>query len=201
MKAKFFCKRQPLLTAILTLLLTCLPPGGALAQSEEYKTIDWLALLPQQDLDALLNPPEYINNIEEGSEQDQIANQIGSAIAAAQDDEYQQALVSTSIKPEMHNQAVRIPGFIVPLEFDDDQTITEFFLVPFFGACIHVPPPPPNQIIYAKYPKGLKLTALYDPFWITGTLKATLTENDMATSAYAIEMTGYEAYTEEPASN
>ncbi|MEC8427830.1 MAG: DUF3299 domain-containing protein, partial [Pseudomonadota bacterium] len=79
---------------------------------------------------------------------------------------------------------------------DDDQTITEFFLVPFFGACIHVPPPPPNQIIYAKYPVGLKLEALYDPFWITGTLRATITENDMATSAYAIDMSGYEAYTE-----
>jgi len=189
-------KSRMLLATIATLVSLVLLPASASAEAGEYRTIDWLDLLPKEDLDALLNPPEYINNVEEGSAADQISNQISNTIAAASDDAYQQALASTSIKPEMHDQAVRIPGFIVPLEFDDDQTITEFFLVPFFGACIHVPPPPPNQIIYAKYPEGLKLEALYDPFWITGTLKATLTQNDMATSAYAIDMSGYEAYTE-----
>ncbi|MEL7398998.1 MAG: DUF3299 domain-containing protein [Pseudomonadota bacterium] len=196
MKAISLHKSRVLLAVIATLFSLALLPASALAQDQQYRTIDWLDLLPKKDLDALLNPPEYINNVEEGSAADQISNQISNTIAAASDDAYQQALASTSIKPEMHDQDVRIPGFIVPLEFDDDQTITEFFLVPFFGACIHVPPPPPNQIIYAKYPEGLKLEALYDPFWITGTLKATITENDMATSAYAIDMSGYEAYTE-----
>ena len=159
-----------------------------------FKTIEWTDLMPKEDLDAFLNPPSYIEEIEDGSEEDQISNQIQSSIAAARDDSYQQALVSTRVIEEMDGKAVRIPGFIVPLEFDDDQTITRFFLVPFFGACIHVPPPPPNQIIFVDYPKGLKLEALYDPFWISGVIKTSLTENEIATSAYTLTMQHYEEY-------
>lgn len=169
-------------------------PVNKPAKPTEFKTIEWPDLMPQQDLDALLNPPEYLADIEDGSPEDQISSQISSSIAAAMDDRYQQALVSTNIRPEMNGQAIRIPGFIVPLEFSDDQVITEFFIVPFFGACIHVPPPPPNQIIYVKYPKGFKLESLYDPFWLSGVLKTTLIENDMATAAYAMEVHLMEDY-------
>ena len=49
--------------------------------------------------------------------------------------------------------------------------VTEFFLVPYPGACIHVPPPPPNQIVLVRYPQGLKLTDIYTPLWVSGTLK------------------------------
>jgi len=96
----------------------------------------------------------------------------------------------------MDGQAIRIPGFIVPIEFDDEQTITQFFLVPFFGACIHVPPPPPNQILFVEYPEGLKVDDLYDPFWLSGVVKIALTENNMATAAYSFKMQHYEIYTD-----
>jgi hypothetical protein len=172
-------------------------PANKPVKPTEFKAIEWPDLMPQQDLDALLNPPAYLADIEDGSFEDQISSQISSSISAAKDDRYQQALVSTTIKPEMNGQAIRIPGFIVPLEFSDDQVITEFFIVPFFGACIHVPPPPPNQIIHVKYPKGFKLEALYNPFWLSGVLKTTLMENDMATAAYAMEVHLVEDYTEE----
>lgn len=168
--------------------------GGKVAA--QFTTIEWPDLIPKEDLDALLNPPEYIAEVQDGSTEDQISSQIKNTISAASGDRYQQALISTRIKPEMDGQAIRIPGYIVPLEFSDDQVITDFFLVPFFGACIHVPPPPPNQIIYVKYPKGLKLEALFDPFWISGVLKTSLIENDMATAAYALDMQSFEAYTE-----
>lgn len=182
---------------ILPLLIGILFAGVVAAQaSAQFKTIEWPDLIPQKDLDALLNPPEYITEVQDGSAEDQISSQIKNTISAATNDRYQQALVSTRIKPELDGQAVRIPGYIVPLEFNDDQVITDFFLVPFFGACIHVPPPPPNQVIYVNYPKGLKLDALFDPFWISGILKTSLIENDMATAAYAIEMQSYEVYAE-----
>ena len=75
--------------------------------------------------------------------------------------------------------------------------ITEFFIVPFFGACIHVPPPPPNQIIYVKYPQGFKLEELYYPFWLSGMLKTSLVENDMATAAYAMDVKYLGLYSED----
>ena len=169
--------------------LTALPASA-------FKTVEWVDLMPKEDLDALLAPPSYVTDVEDGSFEDEISNQIQNALGAASDDRYQQALASTQVIPEMADQAIRIPGFIVPLEFDGEQTITQFFLVPFFGACIHVPPPPPNQIIFVNYPKGLKLTALYDPFWISGILKTTLVENETATAAYSLQMQSFEAYTE-----
>ena len=161
-----------------------------------FKTVEWIDLMPKAELDALLDPPSYITDVKDGSLEDQISSQIQNTITAARDDLYQQALVSTNIIPQMDGQAIRIPGFIVPLEFDDEQTVTQFFLVPFFGACIHVPPPPPNQIIFVDYPKGLKLSALYDPFWISGTLKTSLVENEIATAAYSMQMQSFEAYSE-----
>ena len=45
---------------------------------------------------------------------------------------------------------VRLPGFIIPLDARRDGVLDEFLLVPYFGACIHVPPPPPNQLVYVR---------------------------------------------------
>lgn len=162
-----------------------------------YHSIEWTDLIPKEDLDAFLNPPESLDDIADGSAEDEIASQIKAAIEQAGDSRYQQALVSTQVVPEFDGQAIRLPGFIVPLEFgDEQQRVTEFFLVPYFGACIHVPPPPPNQIIYAEYGKGFKLESLYEPFWLSGVLSTTLIENDTATAAYAIKVDRLEAYEE-----
>jgi hypothetical protein len=201
LKALSFYKTVVLFIVLFMLAVTMAKASSATANKSakptEFKTIEWPDLMPQADLDAILNPPAYLADIEDGSLEDQISSQISYAIAAAKDDSYQQALVSTNVRPQMNGQPIRIPGFIVPLEFNDDQVITEFFIVPFFGACIHVPPPPPNQIIHVKYPKGLKLRALYNPFWLSGVLTTTLIENDMATAAYAMEVYLVEDYTEE----
>ncbi|HBC56143.1 MAG TPA: DUF3299 domain-containing protein, partial [Gammaproteobacteria bacterium] len=126
-------------------------PVSTPLSASEFRTIQWADLMPKEDLEALLNPPGYVTDIEDGSFEDQISNQIRNTITGANDDRYYQALTSSRIVREMDGQAIRIPGFIVPLEFDDGQTITQFFLVPFFGACVHVPPPPPNQIIFVHY--------------------------------------------------
>ena len=161
-----------------------------------YATIEWIDLMPQDDLDALMNPPDYLDEIEDGSDDDQLSNQLMLAIAQANDDPYMQALTSTRVIPEFDNLNIRLPGFIVPLEFDAQLNVTRFFLVPFFGACIHVPPPPPNQIVYSIFEQGLKLEALHEPVWLTGRLTTTLTENDVATAAYAMEVTSVTKYTE-----
>jgi hypothetical protein len=153
-----------------------------------HSTIEWTDLIPPDDLAALMNPPEDLQNIEDGSEFDQISNQIQAAVSQANDSRYQQALSSTQVRPEYNNKAIRIAGFLVPLRFGEDNSITEFFIVPYFGACIHVPPPPPNQLIFGKFPAGFELDALYDPFWIEGTLSTQIIENEMATAAYSIKI-------------
>lgn len=160
-----------------------------------YRTVEWPDLLPEADLAALMNPPEYLEEIADGSGADVLENPI-RANQEPGEDRYQQALSSTRVRAEFDGSSIRIPGFVVPLEFDEQQRVTHFFLVPFFGACIHVPPPPPNQIIYAVSDEGIEQSSLYDAYWVSGQLATSLTENDMATSAYAMEVTTVELYQE-----
>ena len=159
-----------------------------------FETIEWPDLMPPEVLAILLNPPEYIAEIEDGSAEDQISSQMKSAVNQSEEDAYQQALVSTDVNENLDGAMIRIPGFVVPLEFDEEQTISQFFLVPYFGACLHMPPPPPNQIILVNAPKGIQMSALYDPFWIEGQLSTSFQENDMATSAYAMRLQRIEPY-------
>ena len=166
------------------------------ASAESYKTIDWTELLPDSDLDALTQGPEIMHNTPEVPVESPIANQARQAA----NNDFEKALVSTRVRPEFDKQSIRIPGFIVPLEFDEAQQVTEFFLVPYYGACIHVPPPPPNQLIHVVYPKGFKLDDLYLPFWIEGALhtrliKKTVSGGD-AVSAYAMTVDSIEMYQE-----
>ncbi len=90
------------------------------------------------------------------------------------------------VRFELNNKKIRIPGFIVPVDFDNTQVVTRFLLVPYFGACIHEPAPPPNQTIYAEFEPGYTLESLWDPFWIEGTLLTTRVEEDLATASYTL---------------
>ena len=90
------------------------------------------------------------------------------------------------VRFELNNKKIRSPGFIVPVDFDDTQVVTRFLLVPYFGACIHEPAPPPNQTIYAEFEPGYTLESLWDPFWIEGTLLTTRVEEELATASYTM---------------
>ena len=81
---------------------------------------------------------------------------------------------------------VKLPGYIVPLESDAGGELTEFLLVPYFGACIHVPPPPPNQIVYVKLKAPFNLKSMADPYWITGTISTKPWSGDMADTDYVM---------------
>ena len=94
-------------------------------------------------------------------------------------------------------QQVRIPGFIVPLE-DTKDGMKEFLLVPYFGACIHSPPPPANQIVHVLPRTPAKGLRSMDAVWITGTLTTGRTDSYMGAASYRIEATGVAPYTEVP---
>tara|TARA_B100000676_G_C18088507_1_gene857285 strand:+ start:5408 stop:6067 length:660 start_codon:yes stop_codon:yes gene_type:complete len=70
---------------------------------------------------------------------------------------------------ELNGRFIRLAGYILPLEFNESG-VDEFFLVPYIGACIHVPPPPPNQIVYIRTKEKLMVEELYRPVWVTGHL-------------------------------
>lgn len=89
---------------------------------------------------------------------------------------------------ELDGTNSRIPGFVVPIETDADGNLTEFFLVPYFGACIHVPPPPANQIIYGRLREPIPMVNIWDAFWMEGTLNIEDIANETAASAYTMDV-------------
>ena len=83
--------------------------------------------------------------------------------------DYKTGQMPASLK-KLNGVLVRIPGFMVPLE-DTETRVTEFLLVPYFGACIHVPPPPPNQMAHVLMLRNQEVDVnLWDPIWIVGKL-------------------------------
>ena len=96
----------------------------------------------------------------------------------------QEALNNAPTSPELNGQLVRLPGFVVPLE-EDKNGLTEFLLVPYFGACIHTPPPPANQILHVRPTKPVKFRAM-DTVWISGKLQTQRNDSMMGTSGYSM---------------
>ena len=94
-------------------------------------------------------------------------------------------------------QHVRIPGFVVPLE-DSKDGLKEFLLVPYFGACVHSPPPPANQIVHVLPKSPAKGLRSMDAVWITGTLTTGRTDSYMGAASYRIEAVAVAPYTETP---
>lgn len=146
-------------------------PAGAVRE------IDWDELLPQDARSRFAGgPPPAVHDY------------LGEGGMAAQQ------VMDFSINKSLDGANVKIPGFIVPLDIGKDGLVSEFFLVPYFGACIHVPPPPPNQIVYVRMNKGIALDSIYEAYWITGRMKTTNKTTRLGASAYQLEGSKVEIY-------
>jgi len=86
----------------------------------------------------------------------------------------------------LNGKTVQLGGYIVPLDFDAT-TVKEFLLVPFVGACVHVPPPPANQIVYVQAPKGIRVKGLFEPVYVTGKLSTEPSFTGLADAGYTLE--------------
>ena len=165
------------------LIIALLPSVVPSIAAETARVTEWLELMPQSDIEAIeaLPPVSHVPI----ADFDEDGNLVFDR---------PEVFSSTNTVSKMANKHIKIAGFVVPVEFTDDMLITEFFLVPYFGACIHVPPPPPNQIIYVKYKKGLKTEIIYDPFWVSGKLTIENVKHDIAHSSYSMLANKIEVY-------
>lgn len=99
-------------------------------------------------------------------------------------------------EPALEGKRIRLPGFAIPLERKGEQVL-EFLLVPYFGACIHTPPPPANQIIHVVSSKPLGKIRTMDAVWVSGTLGLKRAETAWGTAGYRITVDKVTPY-EEP---
>jgi hypothetical protein len=143
------------------------PAAAGKAGSAAPAELDWEELLPKDARSRFgAGPPPPIHDY------------LGEGGLAAQQ------VMDFSVNKELDGRNVRLPGFIVPLDIGKDGLVSEFFLVPYFGACIHVPPPPPNQIVYVRMAKGIALDSIYDAYWITGRMKLQNKTTRLGAAAY-----------------
>ncbi|MGF1543978.1 MAG: DUF3299 domain-containing protein [Parvularculaceae bacterium] len=99
-----------------------------------------------------------------------------------------------NVVEDLDGRKVRIPGFVLPFEYSASGEITEFLLVPYFGACIHTPPPPPNQVVYVTAEKPAPLGEQWGAIWAIGVLRAKSKLNDLGDAAYTLEFESWEQY-------
>lgn len=149
-------------------------PAGA-STPTAVRTIGWEQLIPAgwdpyKDLKAL--------NLEGLKDNDPRAEEALKKMRKMWD--------NAPINPLILGHNVRLPGYMVPLE-DLPEGTKEFLLVPYFGACVHSPPPPANQIVHVVLDKASKRFRLMDVVWVTGTLSATKTDSHMGMASYRID--------------
>ena len=100
---------------------------------------------------------------------------------------YESGVVPPALK-ELDGKLVSVAGFAVPLGDDGSEKLSEFVLVPQPMMCIHVPPPPPNQIVLVKMKSPVVIESLYLPIWMTGTLKIVKPKSEYGDASF--EMVG-----------
>lgn len=147
--------------------IAAMPPVGVSPDGE----IDWLALMPADEVKAL---EEMSNSL----------SHFGSGPAMS--------FTSERVVDAMNGVKGKLGGYIVPLNVDAKGRMIDMFLVPYFGACIHMPPPPPNQIVYIKPKEPMPMTEIWDAYWVHGTVRTQRERNRTATAAYTMEVERFE---------
>lgn len=176
-------RRFSLLAAVALLGSAMFHVSGALAadKAASFRTITWEELLPKN-----WDPLKQFRDKNTASVRE------GSTRELALMREMRDVWDNAPTRNELDGTKLRLPGFVVPLEQSRGE-IKEFLLVPYFGACIHSPPPPANQIVYVVLatPKPLRTM---DTVWVSGTMKTTRQDSPWGTSGYSMDGSTVEPY-------
>ena len=190
-----FARRRPRLAApaaasatvalALALTIALVSVSPCVAAQGEARELEWEDLMPEgwdpfAELEALAG-----DDVQDLSDSNVRAVELFNA--------YQEAVRSAPVVSDLDGQRIRLPGFVVPLDFEDTE-ISEFLLVPYFGACIHTPPPPSNQIVYVTTVAGYPLKELFEPVWVTGEISLQGYRNEVGDAGYSLQATIIEPY-------
>lgn len=166
----------------LRIVSSCLLLVGSSIAAAAAEDISWYELLPP-DARELQETPAPVHAVSALGEFDE---ELGDPAV--------QMEPAAPVVAQMQGRHIRLPGYIVPLGITEAMEVEEFLLVPYFGACIHVPPPPSNQIVHVRSTSGIKLEDLYQPFWINGVIHVEHVESELANAGYRIEGGAVEPY-------
>ncbi len=156
--------------------------------AKEPKVIAWPDLMPQTEQPVM---PEDLDFGDDDLTDDQtydpdLGPELGGVVQHGMTPAPDLADTANVVE-ELNDVQVKIAGYVLPLDFEATE-VKEFLLVPYVGACIHVPPPPPNQIIYVTSDEGIEVGGMYEPMWITGTLQTASLSSDLADVGYMMTL-------------
>ncbi|EGV19504.1 DUF3299 domain-containing protein [Thiocapsa marina] len=161
-------------------------PESAISGAMQVEEIDWDRLIPVEWQPETLLEGFDLDAFDAMDDDDPRATALMDKLMALWAD--------APVVEELDGLRVRLPGFVVPLELDA-QKMSEFLLVPYYGACIHVPPPPANQTVHVVAPEGREYVGeLFDTVWVTGTLRVIRSSSELADAGYRIDLTEIEPY-------
>ena len=158
---------------------------GAEVQLDEVPEMSWEALIPKD-----WNPWAPLEDLTD--------DEIGlladdSPESAALYEDLQASLKVAPVVDELDGEIIRLPGYLLPLEYDET-SVTQFLLVPYFGACIHVPPPPANQIVFVKSEEPVEISGMFDAVWVTGEIRTVSVSSELAEAGYTMEAIRVDPY-------
>ena len=180
-------KRRLLLGLLLAVPVVARAAPPAKARPGAVRELKWEELVPAGwDPMKLLRGKGDLSRLQDG---DPKTNALMREVREVWD--------SAPIRPELAGQKVKLPGYLVPLEGQSGEW-KEFLVVPYFGACVHSPPPPANQIVHVKAAIPAKGLRSMDTVWVTGTMRTERRDTDMGVSGYTIDGAVVEKYVEPP---
>ncbi|MBA3031499.1 MAG: DUF3299 domain-containing protein [Gammaproteobacteria bacterium] len=160
-----------ILSSAVWIVLLAISPAQA---AEPYPEIKWEALVPKG-----WDPARDLKNLNLGSLQDSDPRAMEAL------DKLKAMWDNAPAEPALNGRKIRLAGYALPLERKDGK-VTEFLLVPYYGACIHSPPPPANQIIHAKSSRPLAGVKMMEPLWVHGTLTVQRGETTWGVAGYRL---------------
>lgn len=166
---------MPAAPALGTPIADIAPAASPKAGDDSVAEMEWDALIPDDFRPDRIMARYDLDNI---TDDDPRAEQLQSELQALWD--------QAPVREELDGRRIKLPGFVVPVETDAEES-TGFLLVPYYGACIHVPPPPANQTVYVVTQKGEGTKPkLFDIVWVTGELSVKRIDNDVAEAGYTL---------------
>ncbi len=136
-----------------------------LVLGDDFVDLDWADLVPEGET---IIPPV-----------------LGGLVDHSEMSLASQQPMSSGVRSDWNGQIVRLPGFIVPIDFSSDG-VTAFILVPFVGACVHVPPPPANQLVFVTTEVPYDSPGMYEPVNVTGMFGVSPMSTQLAEIGYAL---------------
>lgn len=158
------------------------PPTAKAAK--DYREIGWDDLIPKD-----WDPMAPFKGLDLARLNDRDPRAIEAMI------KLQAAWADAPVEPALRGSKIRIPGFIIPLDRQGD-LVSELLLVPYFGACIHTPPPPANQIIHVVLKKPISGLRMMEAFWINGTLDLARGDTGLGVYGYRLKAEAMQPYVE-----